>query len=38
MTSLFFANPWGLLALAAVPVLVGIHWLQERSRRVRAST
>jgi len=38
MTGMFFANPWGLLALAAVPVLVAIHFLQERSRRVRAST
>jgi hypothetical protein len=36
--SLFFANPWGLAALAAVPVLIAIHFLQERSRRVRAST
>jgi hypothetical protein len=36
--SLFFANPWGLAALAAVPALVAIHFLQERSRRVRAST
>jgi len=35
---MFFANPWGLLALAALPVLVAIHFLQERSRRVRAST
>lgn len=35
---LFFANPWGLLALAALPVIVGIHCLQEKSRRVRAST
>ena len=36
--SLFFANPWGLVALAAVPMLIAIHFLQERSRRVRAST
>ena len=35
---MFFANPWGLLALAALPVIVGIHCLQEKSRRVRAST
>lgn len=35
---LFFANPWGLLALLAVPALVAIHFLQERSRRERAST
>ncbi len=36
--SLFFANPWGLAALAAVPALVAIHFLQERSRRVRTAT
>lgn len=36
--SFFFANPWGLLALAAIPALVAIHFLQEQSRRVRAST
>jgi hypothetical protein len=38
MMGMFFANPWGLLALAAVPAIVAIHFLQERSRRVRAST
>lgn len=38
MSGMFFANPWGLLALAALPVVVAIHCLQERSRRVRAST
>lgn len=32
------ANPWGLAALAALPVLVVIHSLRQRSRRVRAST
>jgi hypothetical protein len=36
--SVFFANPWGLLALAAVPAIVAIHFLQEQSRRVRTST
>lgn len=36
--SIFLANPWGLLALAAIPALVAIHFLQEQSRRVRAST
>lgn len=36
--SFFFANPWGLLALAAIPAIVAIHFLQEQSRRVRAST
>lgn len=34
----FFANPWGLFALAAIPAIVVIHFLQEQSRRVRAST
>jgi hypothetical protein len=38
MSGMFFANPWGLLALAALPAIVAIHFLQERSRRVRAST
>lgn len=38
MSGMFFANPWGLLALAAIPAIVAIHFLQERSRRVRAST
>ena len=38
MTGIFFANPWGLLALAAIPAIVAIHFLQEQSRRVRAST
>lgn len=36
--SFFFANPWGLLALAAIPAIVAIHFLQEQSRRVRTST
>lgn len=36
--SFFFANPWGLLALAAIPAIVAIHFLQEQSRRVRSST
>lgn len=36
--SFFFANPWGLFALAAVPAIVAIHFLQEKSRRVRTST
>ena len=35
---IFLANPWGLLALAAIPAIVAVHFLQERSRRVRAST
>jgi hypothetical protein len=35
---LFFANPWGLLGLLALPAIVVVHCLQERSRRVRTST
>jgi hypothetical protein len=34
----FLANPWGLLGLLAVPALVAVHLLQEKSRRVRTST
>jgi hypothetical protein len=36
--SLFLANPWGLAALAAVPALLVIHTLRQRSRRIRSST
>ena len=36
--SFFFANPWGLLALSAIPAIVAIHSLQEPSRLMRAST
>ncbi|MGB8854766.1 MAG: BatA domain-containing protein [Pirellulales bacterium] len=36
--SFFLANPWGLLALSVIPVIVAIHFLQEQSRRVRTST
>lgn len=32
------ANPWGLVALAAVPLLVAIHSLRQRSRRITTST
>ncbi len=35
---LLFASPAGLWALLAIPVIVLIHFLQERSRRVRVST
>lgn len=35
---IFFANPWGLLALLGVPAIVAIHLLRRRSRRVRVST
>ncbi|MFZ4766159.1 MAG: BatA domain-containing protein, partial [Roseimicrobium sp.] len=33
-----FANPSGLWALLAVPAILLIHFLQERSRQVRVST
>lgn len=36
--SLLLANPSGLWALLAIPVILLIHFLQERSRRVRVST
>ncbi len=32
------ANPWGLVALATVPLLIAIHSLRQRSRRVVTST
>jgi hypothetical protein len=35
---IFFANPWGLLALLGVPVIVAIHLLRRQSRQVRVST
>lgn len=35
---LLLANPAGLWALAAIPLVVLIHFLQEKSRRVRTST
>lgn len=35
---IFFANPWGLLALLGVPVVVAIHLLRRKSRQVRVST
>lgn len=33
-----FANPAALYALLALPVILAIHFLQQRSRRVRVST
>jgi hypothetical protein len=35
---LLLANPAGLWALLAIPAILVIHFLQERSRRVRVST
>ncbi len=37
MTALF-VNPWGLLALIGVPVVVAIHFLQRRHREIPIST
>ena len=36
--SALFANPWGLLALTGVPVVLAIHLLQRRRREVPVST
>jgi hypothetical protein len=36
--SALFANPWGLLALAGVPVVLAIHYLQRRRREIPVST
>lgn len=35
---LLLANPAGLWALLAIPAILAIHFLQERTRRVRVST
>ncbi len=35
---LLLSNPAGLWALLAIPAILAIHFLQERSRRVRVST
>ena len=35
---LVLANPAGLWALMAIPLVLLIHFLQEQSRRVRVST
>lgn len=36
--SAFFANPWGLLGLLGVPVVLVIHYLQRKSRDIPVST
>ena len=36
--STLFANPWGLLALLGVPVVLAIHYLQRRRREIPVST
>lgn len=38
LPTLHFSNPSALYALLALPVIILIHFLQERSRRVRVST
>ncbi len=38
MSSFYLGNPLGLWALLALPVLMWIHSLQQRARRVRVST
>ncbi len=36
--NLLLANPHGLWALLAIPAILAIHFLQERSRRIKVST
>ncbi|CAN5705787.1 hypothetical protein BH11VER1_BH11VER1_12570 [soil metagenome] len=36
--NLILANPAGLWALLAIPAILAIHFLQERSRRIKVST
>lgn len=36
--NLLIANPAGLWALLAIPAILAIHFLQERSRRIKVST
>ncbi|MFV0414837.1 MAG: BatA domain-containing protein [Chthoniobacterales bacterium] len=36
--SIIFSNPWGLLALLGIPIILLIHLLQRQSRRVLTST
>lgn len=36
--TVFFANPWGFLALLGIPVVIAIHLLRRRSRQVVVST
>jgi hypothetical protein len=38
MSSLYLSNPLGLWALCAVPVVILIHALQQRAKRLRVST
>jgi len=38
MNGFYLANPWGLLALAAIPAIVAIHFLQRRTTPVVVST
>ncbi len=38
MNGFLFSNPWGLLALLAIPCIVAIHFLQRRARRLEVPT
>lgn len=38
MMTALFANPWGLLALLGLPIVLAIHFLQHRTREVAVST
>jgi len=38
MNGFYLANPWGLLALVAIPAIVAIHFLQRRTTPVVVST
>lgn len=38
MNGFYLANPWGLLALTAIPAIVAIHFLQRRTTPVVVST
>jgi len=38
MNGFYLANPWGLLALLALPAIVAIHFLQRRTTPVEVST
>lgn len=35
---LVFGNPWGLLALLAIPVIIALHFLQQETRRTPVTT
>ncbi len=35
---LVFGNPWGLLALLAIPIIIALHFLQQETRRTPVTT